>query len=381
MPFLTNPVYADSLNLDDSNNPADQEINKSGDEIEDEIEIDRQEFESKELKEIEEGPGKFHKAYEDEFDEWEEKYPGAGIYVDLLKDFDYQKGSFDCGTFDVLCHVTNIIFVGGSSIINAFLSPISKLAISPEEIVDDASLNKFLNAIESFTTSLLAVFILFQIIKIYSYRMTDHMDTVNVLNEKIIKIAVAATFLFTYEYFFRFILSVQYRVNYGIFNYISNSTELTNNIMLSLILTPNGIMFVLLLLLFAILLAVLFFQMLYSFALIAILYVVGPAAITTMVNDEYNMFTLWLRTIISRFLTLALQGLCVIMCLSFGSRIDFLLEGGSMTDSFFSKILALSFLVVGLAIPSLLKEFGNSSGSGRGMMSGAKTMTRVVTRR
>lgn len=378
---MSNPVYADSLNLEESNSPADQEIDKSGDVIEDEIEVDREEFESNELKEIDEGSGGLYDAYREEFDEWEDKYPGAGIYVDLLKNFDYHKGSFDCGRFDVLCHVTNIVFVGGSSIINAFLSPISQLAISPEEIMDDSSLNKFLNAINSFTTSLLSVFILFQIIKIYSFRLTDHMDTVNVLNEKIIKIVLAAVFLFTYEYFFRFLLSIQYRVNYGIFNYISNSTELTNTLMLNLILTPNGIMFVLLLLVFAVLLAVLFFQMIYSFALIGLLYTVGPAAITTMVNDEYNLFSLWLRTIISRFLTLALQGLSVILCLSFASRIDFVLEGGSMSDAFFSKILALAFLVVGLAIPSLLKEFGSSSGSGRGAMSGAKTATRVVTRR
>ena len=130
-----------------------------------------------------------------------------------------------------------------------------------------------------------------------------------------------------------------------------------------------------------ILLAVLFFQMRYSFATIAVFYRVGPVAVTTMVKDDYNMFPLWLKTIISRFLTLALQGLCVVLCLSFGSRIGFLTEGSGDMMGFLDKITAIVFLVVGIAIPGLLKEFGNSSGAGRATTGGARTAASMMFRK
>src|SRR5699024_7253909 len=180
------------------------------------------------------------------------------------------------------------------------------------------------NNFNSFTTSLLAVFLIFQIMKIYVFRLTNHNDTVSVLNEKIVKVFIAGIFLFSYEYFFQLILTIQYRVNYGIFSYVSNTNEITTNMMLNLLLTPNGIMFVFMVLAYAILLAILFFQMTYTFALIGLFYVVGPVAVVTMVNDEYNMFTMWLRTIIARFVTLSAQGLCVILSFSYATKIDWI---------------------------------------------------------
>ncbi|TCP24443.1 hypothetical protein EV207_1253 [Scopulibacillus darangshiensis] len=369
--------------LEHGGNSLDQEINKPSSEIRNEIDSDTKKQGGK-YKEnnlgIKEGAkGDLYHAHKKAFDKWEDDVPGGGVFVDLIKKLNYTKGKFECGHFDVLCNVVNIGYVTGGSIIGALLDPISKLAITPEKILDDNNLNKFKESFSTFTNSLLAVFILFQLMKIYSYRMVNHSDTINVLNEKIVKIAFACIFLFSYDLVFRFILAIQYRVNYGIFDYISQSKELTNNIMLNLLLTPNGTLFIILILIYAVLLGILFIQMLYTFALVGVFFVVGPVAVVTMVNDEYNMFSMWLRTIISRFLTLALQGLCVVLCFSFASDISFVIEGDG-TAFFMKKITSIAFLMVGLAIPSLLKEFGNSSGSGRGAISGVKTVTRMFRR-
>lgn len=367
--------------LANSLNGVDSELNKSGSQIESEIKTDQKELETYNLKEIPEGKGEFLKAYEAEFDEWKETVPGGKQYYKLMKKYDYQEGEFTCGKFDIMCHVTNFGYVTGTSIVSALLSPLEKLAISPEEITKDSTLNQFKVAFKTFTTSLLGVFIIFQLLKIYSYRMTNHSDTSGVLNEKIVKLIFASVLLFGYEKFFTAILNIQYRVNFGIFNYLSNSQEVTQSILLNMLLTPNGIVFVIMILLFAILLAVLFFQMVYSFALVGILYIAGPVAVTTMVNDEYNMFSLWLKTLISRFLTLALQGLSVVLALSFASRISFLDGNIGVFDSIFDKVLALSFLIVGMSIPALLKDFGNSSGSGRAVAGGAKAATTMIMRK
>lgn len=372
--LLTNTpaTFAKETEGGDSLNKVDEEFNKSGKQLRDEISVVTEELETHGLKEIGNKKGDFYKAYKDEFEEWKDKVPGAGIYVKLMKKYNYQEGDFECGKFDVLCHIVNFGFVTGTSIVNALLGPMESLAIAPEDILSDTTLDNFKKAFNTFTKSLLGVFILYQIMKIYAFRMTNHSDTVSILNEKVIKILMAGILLFSYDLFFKMILNIQYRVNFGIFNYLTNSQEITQNVMLSMLLTPNGTIFVLMILCFALLLAVLFFQMLYTFAMISIFYVVGPVAITTMVNDDYNMFSMWLKTIISRFITLALQGLAVVLCLSFASRIDFITEGASLGDAFFDKIVAIAFLVVGIAIPSLLKEFGNSSGTGKATTGAAK---------
>lgn len=375
--FLLFPLntMADSLNR------GDVEIQKSGDELRDEISGDTQELDTHGVKEIGDKAGDFYEAYKEEFDTWAEEIPGGEVYRGLIENYNYQHGNFECGKFDVMCHIVNFGYVTGASVVNAFLAPISKLAIEPEKILNDNTLNKFKDAFNTFTVSLLAVFVAFQIIKTYAFRMTNHSDTGNVLSEKVIKVSIASILLFGYDFFFQMILNIQYRVNYGIYNYLTNSEEVTSDVMLNMLLTPNGTMFVIMILLLAILIAVLFFQMIYSFAMVSLFYVVGPVAITTMVNDDYNMFNLWLKTIISRFLTLALQGMAVVLCLSFASRIDFITEGSSISDQFFEKIAALAFLVVGISIPTLLKEFGNSSGSGKGVISGTKSVTRYMSMR
>lgn len=373
--FLLMPLTATA----DSLNRGDAELQKTGDELREEISTDTEELNTHGLKEIGDKKGDFYNAYKTEFDTYAEEVPGGQVYKELMENYNYQAGSFECGKFDVMCHIVNFGFVTGTSITNAFLTPISQLAIEPEKIINDTTLNNFKGAFNTFTVSLLSVFILFQILKIYSFRMTNHSDTGNVLNEKVIKIILAGVLLFSYDFFFQMILNIQYRVNYGIYNYLSNTEEVTSDIMLNMLLTPNGTMFVIMILLFAILIAVLFFQMIYSFAMVSLFYVIGPVAITTMVNDDYNMFGLWLKTIISRFLTLALQGLAVVLCLSFASRISFMTEGANISDQFFEKIAALAFLVVGISIPALLKEFGSSSGSGKGVISGAKSVTRYMS--
>lgn len=373
---------ANSLDRGSQNegNRVDTEINKSGKKLREEMDVDQQELDTHDLKEIKDGKGKFYEAYKEEFDKMEEDVAGGKIFVKLMKSYNYNEGNFDCGKFDVLCHIVNIVYVAGTSIVNFLLAPLTKLAIEPEQILGDNTFNKFKNNFESFTFSLLAVFILFQIMKIYAFRMTNHTDTIGVLNEKIIKIVMAGVFLFSYTLFFKFILTIQYRVNYGIFSYISNTNQVTNDLMLNFLVTPNGTIFVFMIILFAILLAILFFQMAYTFALIGLFYVVGPVAIVTMVNDEYNMFTMWLKTIIARFLTLALQGLTVMLSLSYVSRMDWMFSGDVMQSSF-QKIIAISFLIVGISLPTLLKEFGNSSGSGRGAISATQSVSRVITRR
>ncbi|WP_236927533.1 conjugal transfer protein TrbL family protein [Geobacillus thermodenitrificans] len=77
--------------------------------------------------------------------------------------------------------------------------------------------------------------------------------------------------------------------------------------MISNILLSPGVFAFIAVLVIGIILVVLALQFFYRIALVAILYIVGPIAIVTKINDTYNFFDFWLKQFISAFLTLALQ--------------------------------------------------------------------------
>src|SRR5699024_2431118 len=280
----------------------------------------------------------------------------------------------------ITCHITNFFFQAASSMLSLLLEPMKNLAIKPTDILESDTFNEFKGYFDVFTKSLLGVFILFQLIKMYAQYMNDYEMARPVLYDKLIRLGMASVFLFLYDDIFQFMMSIQYRINYGIFRRLADTSDLMNDLMVNFLLVPAGIGFLFMIVIYAILLLALFAQMLYSFALIALFFIVGPVAVTTMVNDEYNMFGLWLKTLISRFLSLALQGLCVVLCFRYGANIDFITNGelNYIPQSLDMKVIkAMAFLLVGLGIPSLLKEFGSSSGAGRGVIAGVKSVTRM----
>src|SRR5699024_10536067 len=110
----------DSVNKND----LDSEIEKSGETIRDEMDRDGEELDTHDLKDIPEGKKEFYKAYKDEFDEMRDNKMGGEVYVDLIEKFDYQGGQFVCGNFDVMCHIVNVMYVGGTSMANFILAPL-----------------------------------------------------------------------------------------------------------------------------------------------------------------------------------------------------------------------------------------------------------------
>lgn len=102
-----------------------------------------------------------------------------------------------------------------------------------------------------------------------------------------------------------------------------------------------------------------------------ILYIMGPVAITTMVNDEMNFFSLWVRRLVSRVLTLLLQSLCIAMCFATLFHITF-----KYNETITDLMLAIAFLFVALSVPKMLENFGDSSGAGRSTLLFVRSMGR-----
>ncbi|PFP09233.1 hypothetical protein COJ90_21200 [Priestia megaterium] len=328
---------------------------------------------------IEKGKGKFYDAYKKEIDKLAKQYEklygegAADSYKDRVKDLDYQAGNFDCGTFDVSCKIDSWFFSIGKQATEYALSPLSKLAIKPSEVLDDTVLTKFKNSFGTLPQALLSLVLIYQILKMLVVRFTDMSDAPQVLNEKLVKTVIAALLLFAYTPFFKLLLNLQYALNAPIFYQLTGSGTLKTDITISFLLAPNGAMMIIFLIVYALVILALFLQMVYSFCLIAVLFVVGPLAIVTIPNDEYNFFNLWLKIYASRALTMFVQGLCVVLSISFLTNFDNVLE---LSKQPFVFAAAIGFLIVGITAPTLLQNFGSSSGSGRMIISTVKTIAR-----
>ncbi|WP_332633091.1 conjugal transfer protein TrbL family protein [Halalkalibacter flavus] len=330
-------------------------------------------------REIKPGTEGFYNAYKNEIDSLVDQYEklhgkgSANLYKKRVKELDYQEGTFNCGRFDVGCHVDSWIFSLGKKTIEYVLSPLSQLAIKPSAVLDDAVLTRFKDSFDKVPQTLLALILIFQILKMMIVRFTDASDAPQILNEKLAKTVFAAALLFTYTPFFKLLLDIQYALNAPIFYQLTGAGHLKTDIMVGFLLTPNGSMMVLYLIIYALVLLALFLQMVYSFCLIAILFVTGPLAIVTMPNDTYNLFSLWLKIYIARALTLFVQGLAVVLSISFLTNFENIL---SLTKAPFVFATSIGFLIVGLMAPSLLQQFGNSSGSGRMVIASIRTFSR-----
>ncbi|MDN3365508.1 hypothetical protein QU577_27585 [Priestia megaterium] len=334
---------------------------------------------STQSREIKKGKGKFYDAYKKEIDSLVKQYEklygegSADAYKDRIKSLDYQKGDFDCGTLDVSCKIDSWFFSKGKMATQYALSPIAKLAIKPSEVLDDTVLKKFNNSFGSLPEALLALILIYQILKMLVVRFTDMSDAPQLLNEKLVKTIIAGVLLFAYTPFFKLLLFLQYALVAPIFYQLSGSNSLSTDITISFLLTPNGAMMLIFLVIYAIVILALFLQMVYSFCLIAVLFVVGPLAVVTLPNDEYNFFNLWLKIYSARVITMFLQGLCVVLSISFLTNFDNVLK---LSNQPFVFATSIGFLIVGITIPMLLQSFGSSSGSGRMIISTVKTIAR-----
>ncbi|AQS42494.1 hypothetical protein LSG23_20540 (plasmid) [Bacillus velezensis] len=331
------------------------------------------------IKKIEKGKGKFYKAYKKEIEEWKssrEKFSGEGSAdsdIDLLKDFDYVRGSFDCGWIDVTCHITNVSYGATSTIINWTMIPFSTIVMKPSDVLNNEILNSYKGAFNALTKSLLCLFFIYQLFKLLIMRMTDIQSATQEGNEKVVTFIVAAFLVFTYDGLFRGIMNIQYVINYPLLYGLSATENIGKQISFNMFFMGSINMTVVFLAVVAVLIVVLILQMYYSLALISVMYVTGPVAVTTMLNSEYNFFSVWLKILVSRLLTLGLQALCIVLGIRMFARLSFD-PVTTLTNSF----TGIAFFIVAITIPSLLGQFGNSSGSGRAVLGGMKTATRYL---
>lgn len=320
-----------------------------------------------------------HEEYFESIKEQVETMHGEGAYdvtEEMIKEkYNPVENSFDCGRFEVSCHFNSIGLTFMTSFIQTVLTPLSLVSVNPSVIMDTEIATGFINAFSVLTNSLLAVFLIYQIIKIMVLRMGDFEHIQPELTDKITKTIIAVFLIGSYDDLFRIILNLQFVVVYPIINTFTNTEALSQSIVVKLFFQPSMPVIMIIFLILSLLLLVVVVQFFYNIAFLTLLYITGPISITTMVNDEYNFFSLWLRNIVARCLTVLMQSICIVI-----SLITLLNVESDLLDNIFNVFMCFAFLVLAMSVPTILQQFGNSSGSGKATVSTLKSLGRGLSK-
>lgn len=293
--------------------------------------------------------GDFYDRHEDKIeeevlvDEW----------IDIIKKYDYEANDFNCGTFEVNCFFQGTYFKMAIGTVKAIYGGIENLVITPAKIVGNDTFREYKNGLGALSKTILAIFLMWQVIRIVSQRFVDADDGMIALNDKLVMVFVAGILLGTYDQFFVLVLKFQQFLTEAVL------TETVDMEDVALIIFINGASYGFIVA-FMISLAFMIFSIayMYRFVLFGLLYIVGVVAIPTALNDEYNYFSIWLKTLINNGVTLFLQALTFTLGFQALVRDDAFSNGTSFT-------VAIAFFILALTIPGILGALGASTGSGR----------------
>ncbi|MCG1130691.1 hypothetical protein K4P41_11100 [Staphylococcus epidermidis] len=324
-------------------------------------------------KKIPKGKGGIWKAYKDEIKKEMDVRKKNGMPSSMQKfaeEFNTTTGKLKVSKFDVNGHINNVFLSIGTTLVKTSTEPLKHFTIKPADVLEAPSAKPMMTAFSTLTDTLLVLFLVFQLTKIMLARAIDIGYSGSAIYDKVLKTFVAGTLIGLYEPIFKALMNIQYLLVSPILNAIQIKDN-TAGIIAFKGLMIDGTAPMICLPLVAILLIVVALSLFYSLAMFIILYIMGPVAITTMVNDEMNFFSLWVRRLVSRILTLLLQSLCIAMCFASLFHITFKYQE-TITD----LMLAIAFLFVALSVPKMLENFGDSSGAGRSTLLFVRSMGR-----
>lgn len=282
----------------------------------------------------------------------------------FLNKYDYETNQFDCKWYEVMCQTNGFIFTTVSGFVFAAIDSFGKFQIDSSVITGNATYEGYMLNFKSLAWTITSIFILWQTVKIVILYSGNGDEGMNTLYEKMVAIITGAILLGIYPQLFNWILEL---------THLLTETMLTNpatHYDVMQVLAVNSVGYgIILMFVVSVILFVYFLSIMYRTVLFVILYISGVLAIPTIVNDQYNFFGLWLKIVVSNVLTLTLQLLCFVL----GVKTLVSLESGNM-------LMGMLFFIVGLSIPTLLNQFGASTGSAKAVGSTVKYVARYAKR-
>ncbi|MDM8365410.1 MULTISPECIES: conjugal transfer protein TrbL family protein [Bacillus cereus group] len=281
------------------------------------------------------------------------------IYREQIKKYDKEQKVFKCGKLEFMCNINGFFFQFGVGAMKFTEKQINHFILKPDDVLQNERYLKYQEGVSGLCKTLLIIFIMFHAVKIMSFRMLDAEDGSVVLNDKIVQIFVTCIVLYLYQDILRWVLKAQQFFVEGITEQLVDG-DFINRIAIQTIFAGEFAFYIMFIM--GILIFILVLQFLYRTALAGILFIMGPLAIVTKVNDNLNFYDFWIRLWLATFLTFGMQVLAVTL------GFNFLLTPPIGFGNNENLFLGLAFFVLALTIPSILGQFGMSTNTTRTMM-------------
>lgn len=301
--------------------------------------------------------GDFYNKYKSEFSE--STY--IEQYIELLKVYDMQTNTFNCGMIDFYCHSQGTQISLAVGFMKFAFTGTDNLILNPQWILEEPIFKKFKGYFDSMTTSMLILFLVWQILVGYMKRIANLEDVPDLLNQKLLGVFGGAAFLALYDEIFSIIMDLQYDISGSILKFGVDYEHFL------LVTFKYGPIYSFLFVYFIGLIFLVFLiALVYRFVALGFSYVVGPVAITTIVNEEFNYFNLWLKYIVNNVITFFLQCLAfsiAVGCLSL--QFNFIKNLPTGVEIVVAIIVAVVSCLFALVVPGILGNLGASTGTGR----------------
>lgn len=303
--------------------------------------------------------GDFYEKHKEEIDE---HIIDKG-YIKTIKAYDSKTNSFECGMTEFGCKFDSFQLKWALGLVSFVADGTKVLVLEPEMITKDNGFNTYKGYISGLSTSLLVLFLVWQMVAMMMRRFGDPDDYPQAMNQKLLQVFCAACFLGLYEPIFTMVLTVQSDVTSAILESGISKDQL--RLMVFLYSIDYSIFFSLFI---GIINIVFLIALVYRFVALGFFYVIGPAAIPTMVNEEFNYFTIWWRYIVNNIVTLFVQSMAFALSLAaMTGQFTFTKNLPPGVDVVVGFLLASVFCLFALVLPSLLGNLGSSTGTGRSL--------------
>lgn len=275
--------------------------------------------------------------------------------IDLIKDYNYESNSFDCGWFGFSCKVGSFMFKATFGLVKAIYGGVDNAVVTASDITGNDIFNSYKNGLQRLSTWMLAIFLMWQSVKIVALRFAESEDGMMALNEKLVKVVALGIMLGVYTQLFTLIMNLQEGAVRGVIQDTLDQEQIALSVFIY-----GADWGILIGLIIAVVMLIFNIAFMYRFVLFGLLYITGVIAIPTGVNDEYNYFSIWLRLLVTNGVTLFLQA----MVFTLGVQAMFVQDAFNEGTAF---ITGMAFFILALAVPTLLGQLGASSGTGRAL--------------
>lgn len=289
--------------------------------------------------------------------------PLSDDYIDVIKEYDFETNSFDCGGFGlkINCKMLSFQFSLATSFMSFVADGTEYLILNPEQITEEEGFNKYKGYFGDLSITLLSIFVVYQTLMMVLRRLGDPDDYPQAMNRNILALFGAAILLGIYEPMFDWIMEIQNAAVTGVIDSGVSKEALT--LMVFLYSSRYSIFFSIFV---GIVMLVFALAIVYRFISIGFAYITGPLAIPTMLNDEFNYFQVWLRFMVNSVVTLFLQSICYGLAMSsITVQFSFLKDLPFGVDVVVGFLFALVICFFALTIPGILGNLGASTGTGR----------------